>query len=233
MEGSMLGRNEGLYLDEISVEQALQKHMTVNKGLTYVFTSSQNLDRLVSIYSAARNSGRILVIDLYSAYVLDKLRNISSKIPQFNSEGVRVLYSYYHAQKIADFDRSLLYKYKKSKIEFEEILNNPNDKVLLAKDSRYFRNIINKLQDHTHATAVFSMWHGYLEKGNLGEFLESNGIPLVEIHTSGHAYVSQLQTLVKALKPRWIVPIHTFYPEKFGDMFTNVIELRDGETISL
>jgi mRNA degradation ribonuclease J1/J2 len=42
-----------------------------------------------------------------------------------------------------------------------------------------------------------------------------------------------LQTLVKALKPRWIVPIHTFYPEKFGDMFTNVIELRDGETISL
>jgi ribonuclease J len=233
MEGSMLGRNEGLYPDEISVEQALQKHMTVNKGLTYVFTSSQNLDRLVSIYRAARHSGRILVIDLYSAYVLDKLGNISSNIPQFNWEGVRVLYSYYHAQKIADFDRSLLYKYKKSKIEFEEILNNPNDKVLLAKDSRYFRNIINKLQDHTHATAVFSMWHGYLEKGNLGEFLESNGIPLVEIHTSGHAYVSQLQTLVKALKPRWIVPIHTFYPEKFGDMFTNVIELRDGETISL
>jgi len=233
MEGSMLGRNEGMYPDEISVEQALQNHMTVNQGLTYVFTSSQNLDRLVSIYRAARHSGRILVIDLYSAYVLDKLSNISSNIPQFNWEGVRVLYSYYHAQKIADFDRSLLYKYKTSKIEFEEILNNPNDKVLLAKDSRYFRNIINKLQDHTHATAVFSMWHGYLEKSDIGNFLEEKGIPLTEIHTSGHAYVSQLEILANALKPRWIVPIHTFYPEKFKEMFTNVIQLKDGETISL
>jgi ribonuclease J len=105
--------------------------------------------------------------------------------------------------------------------------------VLLAKDSRYFRNIINKLQDHTHATAVFSMWHGYLEKSDIGNFLEEKGIPLTEIHTSGHAYVSQLEILANALKPRWIVPIHTFYPEKFKEMFTNVIQLKDGETISL
>jgi ribonuclease J len=77
------------------------------------------------------------------------------------------------------------------------------------------------------------MWHGYLEKSDIGNFLEEKGIPLTEIHTSGHAYVSQLEILANALKPRWIVPIHTFYPEKFKEMFTNVIQLKDGETISL
>jgi len=39
--------------------------------------------------------------------------------------------------------------------------------------------------------------------------------------------------LADALKPRWIIPIHTFYPEKFKEMFPNVIQLDDNETISL
>jgi ribonuclease J len=233
MEGSMLGRDEGLYPDEGSVEQALRELILSQKGLTYVFTSSQNLDRLVSIYRAVRRSGKTLIIDLYTAFVLDKLSIISPSIPQFGWEGIRVLYSYYHAQKLADLDKTLLYKYKKSKIEFEEIRNKPNDKVLLAKDSRYFRNIIAKLADSSKTIAIYSMWHGYLERSNLQQFLESNGISMAEIHTSGHAYISQLQTLVNALKPRWIIPIHTFYPEKFQEMFPNVIQVEDKETISL
>ena len=233
MEGSMLGRDEGLYPDENSVEQALHDHILSHKGLSYVFTSSQNLDRLVSIYRAARHSGKTLVIDLYTAFVLDKLSVISPSIPQFDWKGVRVLYSYYHAQKLADLDKAFLYKYKSAKIELEEIRDAPDDKVLLAKDSRYFRGIITKLKDSSKAIAIFSMWHGYLEKSDLAQFLDSNSIPMTEIHTSGHAYVSQLQMLVNALKPRWIIPIHTFYPEKFHDMFPNVIQLNDGETISL
>lgn len=233
MEGSMLGREEGLFADESAVEQALYELVHSHKGLSYVFTSSQNLDRLVSIYRAARRDGKTLVIDLYTAFVLDKLSVISKSIPQFGWEGIRVLYSYYHAQKLADLDKALLYKYKSAKIEFEEIRDNPDNKVLLAKDSRYFHNLIAKLKDSGKAIAIFSMWHGYLERSNLGEFLKSNGIPLSEIHTSGHAYVSQLKLLVDALKPRWIVPIHTFHPEKFHDMFPNVIQLNDGETADL
>jgi len=233
MEGSMLGRDEGLYPDENSVEQALHDLILSHKGLSYIFTSSQNLDRLVSIYRAARHSGRTLVIDLYTAFVLDKLSIISPVIPQFDWKGVRVLYSYYHAQKLADLDKPLLYKYKSAKIELEEIRDTPDDKVLLAKDSRYFRGIITKLKDSSKAIAIFSMWHGYLEKSDLEQFLESNGIPITEIHTSGHAYVSQLQMLVNALKPRWVIPIHTFYPEKYSEMFANVIQLNDGETINL
>jgi len=109
-----------------------------------------------------------------------------------------VLYSYYHAQKLANLDKALLYKYKSAKIELEEIRDTPDDKVLLAKDSRYFRGIITKLKDSSKAIAIFSMWHGYLERSNLGQFLESHGISITEIHTSGHAYVSQLKSLVSA-----------------------------------
>ena len=233
MEGSMLGREEGLYPDESSVEQAIFDSISSQNGLCYIFTSSQNLDRLVSIYRAVRRSGKVLVIDLYTAFVLDKLSILSGSIPQFSWEGMRVLYSYYHAQKLADLDKVLLYKYKKSKIEFEEIRYAPNNKILLAKDSQYFRNIIVKLKGSANATAIYSMWHGYLERSDLGQYLDKNEIPVKEIHSSGHAYINQLQSLAGALKPRWIIPIHTFYPEKFLDMFSNAIQVQDGETINL
>jgi len=233
MEGSMMGRDEGLYPDEDAVEEALFSLFQSQRSLAYVFTSSQNLDRLVSIYRAVRRSGNILVIDLYTAFVLDKLSIISSSIPQFGWEGVRVLFSHYHAQKLADEDRQLLYKYVRSKIEFEEIFANPHDKVLLAKDSRYFRGVITKLKQEGNAVAVYSMWHGYLERTDLQEFLTANGIKLTEIHTSGHAYISQLKRLADALKPRFIIPIHTFYPEKYPDIFQNVIQLKDGEVMEL
>jgi ribonuclease J len=151
----------------------------------------------------------------------------------FRSEGIKVLYSYYHAQKIADLDKAFLYRYKKAKIEFKEICDNPNDKVLLSKDSHYYRNVILKLGDYIQSSAIFSMWHGYLERSDIKQFLNSNNIHLLEIHTSGHAYISQLQALANALNPRWIIPIHTFYPEKFEELFPNVMKLVDGQKINL
>jgi len=233
MEGSMMGRGEGLYPDEDAVEEALFGLFQSQSSLAYVFISSQNLDRLVSIYRAARRSGKVLVIDLYTAFVLDKLSIISSSIPQFSWEGVQVLFSHYHAQKLADEDKQFLYKYVRSKIEFTEISANTKDKVLLAKDSRYFRGVITKLKQEGDAFAVYSMWHGYLERSDLGQFLETHNIPITEIHTSGHAYVSQLKRLAAALKPRFIIPIHTFYPEKYPEIFQNVIQLKDGEIMEL
>jgi len=233
MEGSILGRDEGIFPDEAAVEQALYELVWSQHGPAYIFTSSQNLDRLVSIYRAVRRSGKVLVIDLYTAFVLDKLSIISSSVPQFSWEGVRVLFSPYHAKKLADEDIQLLYKYVSAKIKLEEILANPQDKVLLAKDNRYFRGVIAKLTQKGGAIAVFSMWHGYLEKTNLEQFLNAKGIKLTEIHTSGHAYVSQLERLVEALKPRYVIPIHTFYPEKYAELFSNVVQLNDGELMNL
>ncbi|MFC1865153.1 MBL fold metallo-hydrolase [Chloroflexota bacterium] len=233
MEGSMLGRSEGLFPDEDAVEQAIYHQIHNQTGLTYVFTSSQNLDRLVSIYRAVKRSGKTLVIDLYTAFVLDKLSNLSPNVPQFDWEGIRILFSHYHAGKLAERDKTLLYKYRKTKIDVEEIKQNPQKRVLLAKDSQYFRILCNKLHPKIKASAIYSMWHGYLERSDLVQFLEAHDVPIQEIHTSGHAYLSQLKRLANALKPSFIIPIHTFYPEKYSEIFSNVIQLKDGEMIDL
>lgn len=230
----MIGREEGRYPSEDALKRAIYDAIADQKSYTFIFCSSQNLDRLVSIYRAVRRARKTLVIDLYTAFVLDKLSAISCHIPQFDWKEIRVLYAYSHASKLAEHDKTLLYKYKKAKIEWEEIKATPQDMVILSKDNFYFRRIIlPKLRASSGTKAIYSMWHGYLERTDLAQFLESHDIKLTEIHTSGHAYVEDLKKLACAMNPRYLVPIHTFYPEQYGRIYENILKLEDDQTYCL
>lgn len=63
--------------------------------------------------------------------------------------------------------------------------------------------------------------------------MAANSVELTEIHTSGHAYVRQLEKLVRSLEPRHVIPIHTFHPEKYAELGSNVVRLKDGEMMDL
>lgn len=58
---------------------------------TLIFCSAQNLDRLVTIYRAVKRLRRIMVIDLYTAFTLHKLRCLSDHLPQWDWPEVRVV----------------------------------------------------------------------------------------------------------------------------------------------
>jgi Predicted hydrolase of the metallo-beta-lactamase superfamily len=145
-----------------------------------------------------------------------------------------VLYTYSHAKKLAEYDKKLLYKYRKAKIEWEEIQAAPKNMVILSKDNFYFRKILlPKLGASSGAKAIYSMWHGYLERTDLAQFLKSHDIELIEIHTSGHAYVEDLKKLADAMNPHCLIPIHTFYPDQYGDIYKKIVQLNDGQTYCL
>jgi ribonuclease J len=61
------------------------------------------------------------------------------------------------------------------------------------------------------------------------DWLERHSIPKLSIHTSGHASPSELKKLVSAISPRNVVPIHSFFPEKYPELFPNVEVHNDGE----
>jgi len=106
--------------------------------------------------------------------------------------------------------------------------------VILAKDNFYFRRVtLRKLNVGIGAKAIYSMWHGYLERTDLVQFLKSQGIELTEIHTSGHAYVEDLEKLACAIHPGCVIPIHTFSPDQYGTIYKNIVQLDDGQTYCL
>ena len=77
------------------------------------------------------------------------------------------------------------------------------------------------------------MWQGYLQKPDTKDFIDyltSRKFTVYKIHTSGHADIATLKKMVTAIKPKYIVPIHTFSGGEYQKHFSEpVIEMKDGE----
>jgi ribonuclease J len=146
MEGTMLGRGDKGYEDEDAVEARMTEIFRLKENIAFVFCSSQNIDRLVSVYRAVKRTQKMLVIDLYTACILDSLKVISDKLPQYWWEDIRVKYSKHHADVLANSElKKLLYKYRRAKIELEEINRDKKKVVMLVKDNSTFRVFLKHL----------------------------------------------------------------------------------------
>ena len=61
-------------------------------------------------------------------------------------------------------------------------------------------------------------------------FIKKNNMNFYQVHTSGHAEINTLKKVVKKLKSEKIVPIHTFHPDKYDDLFNRkIVRVSDGE----
>lgn len=228
LEGSMLGREIANYETEEDVEGKLVKELS-KEGLYLASFSSQNIDRFVSFFKACRRTKRTLVVDPYTAYVLDSLRNISSGIPQHDwKDSFRVFNIPNTATNKMALDKSL-FKFKHAKITPEEIHSDPTH--LVIKENSMIRRILKNKGMLSGATDLYSMWDGYLKDDS---FWLDNGVPVVKIHCSGHAYKDDLIALVESMKPKRVIPNHTFHPEAFNDMFgEKTLLLQDGQALEL
>ncbi|TRZ93680.1 MBL fold metallo-hydrolase [bacterium] len=233
MEGSTLGREDVQYKTEEDVEERLGEILSERKNITFLFVSSQNIDRIVSAYRACLKTDSIFVIDIYTAFILDKLKQVSERIPQFNWKNIRVKFLNTHAKALEKAGHiDLLYTYNKRKIEMPEISRDKNRILMLARDNSVFPLLLNKIKDVAGAKIAYSMWDGYLSEG-FRAFCKSNELTLEYIHTSGHATKEDLKSFASAINPKTLIPIHTFDADKYPLFFKNVLVLKDSEEFSL
>lgn len=229
MEGSMLGRGEQTYKDEIAVEKGIREVLDSKINIAFLFASSQNIDRLVSAYKACRKTDTTFVIDLYTAFVLHRLGESTKSLPQFNWPNVRVKFFKFHADKIAEAGyEKLLYLFNQQKIELEEINRTKEMVLMILRDNSLFPRVVGHIHPIKGAQIIYSMWEGYLTDKFQG-YCREKGITIKQVHTSGHAIPKDLTAFAKALNPKVLVPIHTFHSEQYGEMFDNVKVLEDGE----
>ncbi len=221
LEGSTLGRENQEQLTEYDIEKRLTV-LFAEKKLSLIVFSTQNIDRLVSVYKACVRKNKILVLDPYSCAILENLQEISSHLPQFNWNNIRVYFACNSiTRKLAESGD--LYHYKTSKITFDEIAANP-EKYVVKANFAITEKLFERL-DVDNMQFIFSLWSGYLDKPGFWHDLKDK---LVCVHTSGHACVKDLQDFVKAVKPKHIIPIHTTCKDKYADLFAaDVIVLDD------
>jgi len=231
LEGSSLGRlsDDQKFPTEDDIEEQLVQIFSATAGLAMVHTSGQNIDRIVSIFRASKRTGRKLVIDLYTAAILEASGN--ENIPQ--SDWPEVALFIPQAQRVqikANSWFDLLKRHASNRMFIEQLQDAPKKSTLLFRPLHRFD--LERGHCLEGAAYIYSQWEGYWEQGSydmLKEWLTKHGIFKQSIHTSGHASVPDLKALVTALAPRKVIPIHSFMPERYPAHFPNVEARVDGE----
>ena len=238
LEGTMIHRSNDEFPKESAVEKKIYDVICQQKNISFIISSSQNIDRIVSAFRACKKSGKTLVIDIYTAWVLEKVREVSENVPGMEWDNIRLYADFSQDEKLkanpdyfGDF-RKHLYRHR---VKWQELTANPAEFVYFGKMSS-FRKINAFREGEGPVNVIYSQWQGYLDGNHsdyygadhIAEYRNDSEINFVYAHTSGHAPLKDLQTLAKALKPKILVPIHTEYGEEFGNSFDNVMTLTDG-----
>ncbi|AWN38928.1 MBL fold metallo-hydrolase [Methylobacterium radiodurans] len=235
MEGSSLGRlmPGQSFPTEGEIEERFVERLR-DPGFVGVCASAQNIDRVVSLYRAAKRTGRTLVLDLYALEVLRATGNPNIPAPGWPNLAVYV--PQYQRRQIARSERfDLLAPYKPYRI-YPEGLSELAPRAVMLFRPAMLRDVDALSSDVWPTTRViWSQWEGYLkdETGSgakLRAELASRGVGLEVIHTSGHASIDDLKRLVEAVQPRALVPVHTFAGDRFTEHFgPSVTRRADGE----
>ena len=90
MEGTMLGRADENCPSEEDLVPQMTQLMRDTPGLALVYCSGQNIDRLVTVFKAARKAGRQLILDGYIAHILKATGNVQHPNRLLPHEGVVV-----------------------------------------------------------------------------------------------------------------------------------------------
>lgn len=233
MEGTHVradGAHDGAVFEtESQLEERFVALCRGTQGAVVAFGSAQNLDRLVTVYRAARRSGRQCVVDLYGATVAAATRDT---IPQAGFPELRVFVPQRQRVRVKEsqeFERTATIR--AHRVFPEELVGHPERFVLHVPSSTAAELVRSSVLDE-RGVAVWSLWNGYLRDRSgqrLRALLDEHSISLVHVHTSGHASVTDLKRLVAALAPRRVVPIHSEATERFEELFPRVERHADGE----
>jgi len=232
LEGTTISRENKPFKTEPEIENELVEVFN-QKKINLIYTSGQNIDRLTSIYRACKRTGKIFVVDVYVAKVLKELSKYAGiPYPSENFENLKVIFPFFTSRRLKnEGNEKILYEFKKFKITKEEI-SNQSEKIVMTVRPSMQKDLenINRIEG---GNFIYSMWEGYLQKSGTMKFVDyltNRKFTLHKIHTSGHADTKTLKKMVEAIRPKNIVPIHTFEGDKYKDIFNEtIVELKDKE----
>jgi len=215
IEGTTLGAEPSSHgaRRETDVENELTQLATGNPdSLVAVVCSGQNLDRLLSCYTAARASGRELVVDPYQAYILRALAPLSRTIPQFEWQHIRVCFAPHQVSRLKDAGlMPLVYEMKDAgKVSTDELAKNPGRYLMSTRSGFGLTKVFDKVGP-ARVELVWSQWSGYWNRDGcaMREWADKHGARVHFIHSGGHAGPEDLAKLRRAIHAANTIVVHT------------------------
>jgi ribonuclease J len=237
MEGTNLGSSKRC-ISEDELEKRYIDLFKSTAGRVFVAWSAQNVDRTATLFKACakKDVGRTLVVDLYTAEVMEMLAQFG-RLPHPSWGHIRVVVTrglarMYEKTGREDFVKRML----PYGISARALVEDPSNWVVMTRKS-LLRDFEKSGVLPTPADAwSWSLWRGYLDEGDgvmLREWFESRNCPACHIHTSGHASPGDLREFASCINAKLLIPVHgvAWDEERVG--FSNILRLADGKPVNL
>lgn len=223
-EGTMVERSDQKYPTEESVLEAINAVIRDQQNVTFVVSSAQNIDRLVSVVKVCNSNKKKLVLDVYNAWVLDMVKKKAPNLPTIDWDTIWIYNHPNQMKKIAGAEFNDFRERIKKKDIGNRVFDNPAGYVYFLRCPNV--KLVDALLPNGTINLIYSQWEGYLREGHktycadiIQELVDSKKVAFLHIHTSGHATLFDLKRLAKAVNPKKIVPIHTENPIKLKQEF--------------
>jgi ribonuclease J len=197
-------------------------------GRVFVSWSSTNIDRAVTLYNACKNSGRVLVPDLYCMVVLMRLGEFDKNIPQPEWEGghMRAVVTNKMKFVVERPGEPNLVEYLKrhsAAMSAKALAANPERWVIMARGSLLADYAAKGVIPNERDAWVCSMLDGYLKRESsqaMREFFAPCRYKY--IHSSGHASQEALHRFAESMQAKMLIPVHGEAWEAHKENFPNI-----------
>jgi ribonuclease J len=236
MEGTNLGSNKPC-VSEDELEKRYIDLFHATTGRVFVAWSAQNVDRTVTLFRACANTtvGRTLVVDLYTAEVLELLADYG-RLPRPGWPHIKVVITRALAQMYEKTGRGDFVKRMASHgISAKKLAEKPSKWVVMTRKSllRDFEKC--GVEPNASDAWSWSQWRGYLAEGDgalVQNWFESRDCPACHIHTSGHAAPADLRSFARCIQPKVLIPVHGLAWDNEPEGFPQILRLIDGVPVS-
>jgi len=245
-------------ITEYDVETRVAEIIKNTKNLVICGYPVRDLDRLLSFYNAAKNTGRYLVVDLKQAYLL-KLFDLSSalrgKYPAPTDPTLKIyipkgkwglidkdLEKFSERQLVMDYDgwQQEFLNYPNA-VDYRDVMNNQKDFVFYCSDFKLQELIDVKPKENS--SYIRSLTEPFDEEMELKEeqiknWFEHFGVITKErdwhqVHVSGHGDGTQIKRVIDGVNAKKLIPIHTHHEEYHRKWHGNVQSVNSHESVRL
>ena len=230
MEGTNLDSDKPCVTED-DLEERFRSLFERTKGRVFVAWSAQNVDRTVTIYRACLKTGRTLVVDLYTADVMQMLAEFN-RLPAPDWQRVKVVMTRGLRRRTDDAFADQLVK-NGNAISAAALQNASEPMVIMTRGSLLRDYVTKGVAANADDAWCWSQWSGYLREPDgafVAQWFDAGGASAEHIHTSGHASASDLRAFAAAIAPKQLAPIHGVKWDHDQPGFPPLLRLRDGES---
>lgn len=228
IEGTTLSREyTARNIEEKKLEDIGVNAIKNSTAPCFIYCASTNIDRLITARNIAKRTDRLFLEDIYTAQMAD-----SSGVSEIAPKRGEI---YAFLTRGGDKEYNALQQFSNAKIGRDSIAKK-NFLMTVRPSMTGYLEKLSELVLFSGGTLFYALWKGYQEQPYVRKFLdfmESKGVKIHTLHTSGHADSQTIDELIAKISPKKIIPVHTEnaeYFKKFADKFDIILDKNEIET---